>query len=83
MISNAYNLLGLNVESAPLTTHMHLYLNYKHKHTIKKKLPKKECTWNKKKIEWAKIPIENKKFKLGPFLKNLTSQWTYYYFQLQ
>jgi len=41
MFSNANNLLGLNVESTPLTTHMHLYLNYKHKHIIKKKLQKK------------------------------------------
>jgi hypothetical protein len=28
MFSNASN-LGLNVESAPLTTHIHLYLNHK------------------------------------------------------
>jgi hypothetical protein len=65
MFSNANNLLGLNVESTPLTTHMHLYLSYKHKHTIKKNY-KKNCTWNKKKIEWAKA-IENKKFKLRSF----------------
>jgi hypothetical protein len=43
MFSNAYNLLGLNVEFASLTTHMHLYLNYKHKHTIKTKLQKQNA----------------------------------------